>query len=230
MVPRMKIRSRMFLLFVGTGLLIFIAAIAYLSARYRNFTFEKTKDLAVEQVTRYSAEVRAHLDYDMGVARTMARTLESFSHLPYDEIAPLMENFLTGILAGHRSYIDVFGQWELNHIDPTYQKKHGRLRISYHRKNADIVKLTDTLNVLEEDKGIYDLPVLLFIYHGECPSFSGQDPRRRHSGIHRHHPVFQGREIHRPDRDGHPPGHLSGNHPPDPGTCIRTTIAPIPCC
>lgn len=152
----MPIRSKMFLLIVGITVLIYSLAVGYISIRYKNMALDNSKRLARAQVERHASAVSATLNHDIGVARTMAQVMYSLRHKPLHETEPLLDTFLINVLRQNPLYIDVFQQWELNHIDPQYDKPHGRLRISFYNSGEKIVKLREVLDTLKPDQGIYN--------------------------------------------------------------------------
>jgi len=151
-----KLKSKMFLFILSTTVLIYIAALGSISITFRERALKDIMEIADLHAKESAFLVQSRLNEYFGAARTLSHTFEKMDSFSENQRESVSEMILRNVLVRNPEYIAAFLQWELQHIDPDYNKPYGRKRKSLYREAGQILKTDDILDLEGDDTtGIY---------------------------------------------------------------------------
>lgn len=147
---RLPLRRKMILFLIPTALFVFGGALGYITFQERNRAIEDTKQLANITAEKYANEIKTELNIDANIARGVAQSIHSFSEISEPDRTRIYKKSLWNVLKGNSQMLSFWLFFELNAIDPNYNKEHGRVGLTYYRDQFNNIKFsTDTLDTGE---------------------------------------------------------------------------------
>jgi len=151
-----KLKSKMFLFILSTTVLIYIAALGSISITFRKRALKDIMEIADSHAKVSAFLVQSRLNEYFGATRTLSHTFEEMDSLSENQRESISEMILRNVLVRNPEYIATFLQWELQHIDPDYNKPYGRKRKSLYREAGQILIKDEILDIEGDDtSGIY---------------------------------------------------------------------------
>ncbi len=143
----------MLLFILGTALLTFLTTFGYISYNLRKTAIREAKQLAGTYAHLKANDVKARLNEDIAVARTMADILNNYVDKPSEERDSLTANLLESVLRSTPKYEAVFMSWELSAIDSTWKLPYGRQRLNYYTRNGQLQTSSELANTEGDTPG-----------------------------------------------------------------------------
>jgi len=144
---KLKIRDKLLLYILGTSVIIYSVAFAYvfniMVTDARTNAFELTNEIA----EKYASVASSELNQDVVVARSIKNAHFSYPLADPQERAEFFDPILDQTLRNYPKYMSVWTTWELNSIDENYTKSYGRSRVAYYRYDGMISKRVDTVDM-----------------------------------------------------------------------------------
>ncbi len=131
---RLPLRNRLLLIILSTVTIIYTIGIGYISIRYKENAKEDALKLIQSVANEKATMIKANMDHDFAISRSMAQSMLVIEESEFSGKQDLQFSILTNILKSNPNYIASFLQWELNDIDPNYNKSHGRRRYLSYRQ------------------------------------------------------------------------------------------------
>jgi methyl-accepting chemotaxis protein len=147
---RMKIRIKMLLSVVLIASLVLIFSTGYLTNRLRDISLKSAIQITNTQAREHSNLIKASLDNEMGMARSLAQSFSNFRSIPQDKIEENTERVLEAVAKENPDFLSVWVSWELYVTDPNWNKTFGRTSITYYREN-DLLKYSKELKNVQGD-------------------------------------------------------------------------------
>lgn len=149
---KMKIGTKALILISSVTLIIFSAAIGYITIKSNRLALNDAMELSDAYAREYANLVTTNLNVDMNTARTMAEVFIGYKGVPYDSRTNIYTDILRNIAIENRDFLSVWANWELQAIDSNYIKPFGRARFTIYRdENGNILYYSDTLNLDGDD-------------------------------------------------------------------------------
>ncbi len=148
----MKLSAKIMIFVLSTTIVIFIATVSYIAIKSRDFTLENTKRLTDSYSREYAYLIKAELDVDLDVARTLAHSFLGQEAIPPELRKQVYNEMLIKVYENHFNYLAVWANWELFAYEPDYPSSYGRARSIVHIENDEISITEDTLDVADEDE------------------------------------------------------------------------------
>ena len=152
MLKNFTIRRKMMLFILGITIIIYVITLGFISYNLRKSAIGEAKKLADSYAQEKANEVKAIIDEDLAVARTMANAIEGISSLPEEDRQQQRKEFLDKVLRTYPKYDATWMSTELKFIDPTWQEDYGRERFNSYLEN-NVVKSSLELAELDGSKG-----------------------------------------------------------------------------
>ncbi len=106
---------------------IFAFTIVYLGINVRNQT-KKNSKIIVDQYTKgFAVEIQGLCNEALGVTRTLVNAVSENKDFTINEINPNAKTILSKTLLNNPDFLSVWFDWEVNVINPSYNKKNGRI-------------------------------------------------------------------------------------------------------
>jgi len=143
---RLRLKGKILLPILVSFTIIYAIALGYVSTNMRKMAQDNSRDL-IRTTTR---EYRNMIQNDLNRVRVSTVTLRDiFSR--YEKFSPetreqFFDEALYAALENNKQYLSVFLIWELNAIQPGYNKKNGRIRNVLFRLNNEISYLKETVD------------------------------------------------------------------------------------
>ena len=151
MYKRMNIRMKMMFLILGTSILIYVISLGYISFQFRASAIKEAKGLVSTYTYKMSNEVKAHMNEDLAVARTMAATLVQYKNEPAEVRKELQSAMMRGIMKRYPEYEALWLSWELSAIDPDWNQPYGRERVTFFYKDNQIEESVERVEMDGKD-------------------------------------------------------------------------------
>ncbi len=143
----MKIRSKILLSVLVVTSIAYSFSMGYLILKLRNTSLRDSYQKADLYASESAGLIRSFLNTDMDVSRTMAHTFRFFRKIPQNQRADFFIKMIHGIAVENPNFLSVWGSWEINALDSSYKKPHGRHRYTYYRENGVLKYKEETLNL-----------------------------------------------------------------------------------
>ncbi|MCK4663482.1 MAG: bacteriohemerythrin [Bacteroidales bacterium] len=135
---KLGIKSKMLIFIISTSLLIYIAAIGYISINSRQMAFEDATKFADSYTREYASKIEAILNSDMAKVRTLAHSVLKYRKIPLEERKSLHSDMYDGVINNNPHFLALWDSWELSNIDSTWNKSYGRYVIEFWREENKI--------------------------------------------------------------------------------------------
>jgi PAS domain S-box-containing protein len=131
----------------------YAVSVGYLVIKLSKISLREAYEKA-DIIARESANlVRTSLNHDMDISRTMVHAMSNFREIPESQRADVFTSMIYGIAIENPSILSIWGSWELNALDKSYNKPFGRQRYTYYREDGAIKYQEQRLNTEGDDIG-----------------------------------------------------------------------------
>ena len=148
----LTIRQKMMYLIVGLTVVVYVISLGYISIQLRANAIVEAKQLAVTYANQKANEIKAVLDEDMAIARSMADAIESYIQLEKPTRDFLRESLLKNVLEDNPKYDATWMSWQYKWIDSKWKQDYGRERFTVF-SDKGTVKTTTVLAELDGSLG-----------------------------------------------------------------------------
>jgi methyl-accepting chemotaxis protein len=153
MLNNLTIRKKLILVVLGLTVLTYLLTVGYFSLNLRNNAIKQAEKLANSHASQKANAIKAIIDEDMAIARSMALTIKDYAALPRADMNLLREAMMVDILKEYPKYDAVWMSWELSAIDTNYTKTYGRERVNFYERNGIIQSSQELANLDGDDIG-----------------------------------------------------------------------------
>jgi PAS domain-containing protein/HAMP domain-containing protein len=148
----MKINAKMLVYILTTSMLIFIASVGYLTIKSRQLVLEEAREVANKNAHEYANLIKSELTSDYNITKTLAQTGQAFQSLPWKDWNKIFMEQQLHVITENPHYLAVATSWELNYIDPEWDKPFGRYLNGWVRDpNGSITQVELRLNLDGDD-------------------------------------------------------------------------------
>lgn len=141
------IRGKMLFYILVTSVLIYSAAVGYISIYARKTATDEVKEVTNSYALEYAYKVKADLDADFSVAVTLAHLAQNYKKTAWKHFIKTYQETQQTIIQFHPEYLSVATSWELAKTDSLWKKPYGRKLMGYYRENNEIRSLYKELNM-----------------------------------------------------------------------------------
>jgi len=122
----MKINAKMLAYILITSMLIFIASVGYLTIKSRQLILTEAREVANKNAHEYANQIKSELTSDYNITKTLAQAGQAFQSLPWNQWNKIFLEEQLHVITENPHYLAVATSWELNYIDPEWDKPYGR--------------------------------------------------------------------------------------------------------
>ena len=145
---KLKLRGKLTLSITAAFFITYVVIAGYIIINTQQKAVDDAKHIAKQYALRNANESKALLMRDLGVANAMVADLKQYFSSNDSIRSEAVLKLLSGIATHDERYHSSWVSIELNAIDPSWGKNHGRKRYSVYR-NLDYV--VDSLNLEKDD-------------------------------------------------------------------------------
>ena len=156
---RRSLRFRIFLSIFIVISVIYIGATSSILFNVQKIFIKNYTSETQKNIISSSEYFNSIFNGDVEVLRTIKNVVEALhEENEYDELIVNQRIIINNIIEQTPNLLSIAINWEINAIDSTYKKTHGRYRYLYHWKDGKIVEKIDTLDIdAEQIGGLYYL-------------------------------------------------------------------------
>lgn len=125
MLSNLSIRQRMMVLILGTTLISYLVIFGFIISSVRKKALEEGQKTAIMAAEKKANEVKAQLDDDMAVARTLVDGLTELLTLPDNLQDDHIKGYFTKVLRNNPNYDHVWSLIDLKYLDPNWGDRIG---------------------------------------------------------------------------------------------------------
>ncbi|HAN18348.1 MAG: hypothetical protein A2X13_04385 [Bacteroidetes bacterium GWC2_33_15] len=151
---KLKINQKIQLFIISSSIIIYIIAIGYISLNARKMAYADAIEVTNQIVQKSANEIKASLDADLSMVNTLATAFVTYKEMPIDKWQSLVTKMYGSIFKNAPHIYSIWDSWELNAVDPNYNKPTGRFVIIYWREK-EIIKNNFEYRSLEGDPVLY---------------------------------------------------------------------------
>ncbi len=129
-LSQLKLNTKLVIYVVSVILLVFIFIFAFIGIRIKPVLIGGIEKIADNNVGKYANLFKSYLSEDMQISRTIADNLETFLPLTPAERMKSTEAIIQRVYKKHPNYRAIYVSWERRFVDPNWNKKYGRIRMS----------------------------------------------------------------------------------------------------
>ncbi|MEE4197759.1 MAG: GAF domain-containing protein [Bacteroidales bacterium] len=143
----MKIKTKLLLYILATSILIFIAIVGYITIKSQNLALTETQKVATTTAKEYANIIKSELSADFKTVKTLAQSGQAYHTLGWDEWNTVFLEQQRNVILENPHFLAVATSWELQYIDPEWEKPHGRYLNGWVREqDGNIQQLEARLN------------------------------------------------------------------------------------
>lgn len=152
----MNIKSKMLVYILLVSSVIYVLAVGYISFKLKNNSLQNAEDKIDAIARQYASTVKADLNVDMIMSRGLAQSLETFHGQPISQWKEKNNEIMINMMKKNPRFLSVWANWELNAVQPGYNKLDGRQRLTYYRSKGDIAYKEEILDTTASfERGAY---------------------------------------------------------------------------
>ncbi len=150
----LSLKHKMQLFLIGISVIIYATAIGYISASAKKASYKQAVALVDSYAEKYANEIQGQMNQYMTTVRTLAKSFLTYADMSREEWDPLFVKMYEYVYADNPDIYTLWDSWELNKIDSTYTKPHGRMSNEFHMRDGSMI-YNQSLRSLEGDNAIY---------------------------------------------------------------------------
>ncbi|MGM0550431.1 MAG: GAF domain-containing protein [Bacteroidota bacterium] len=151
---KLKIQQKIQFFIIAATIIIYIAAIGYISLQARKMAFSDATKVTNKQVEATANEIEKQLTANLEVVSTLAHAMQNYAQLPEEEWKALYNKMYRDVMENNHQIYSLWDSWELSAIDPEWDKPYGRYTNTFWRENGQILHKVE-MRSLEGDPPLY---------------------------------------------------------------------------
>ncbi|MBU8893621.1 MAG: HAMP domain-containing protein, partial [Bacteroidales bacterium] len=151
---KLKIQQKIQLFIISASIIIYVSAVGYISFKARKMAYNDAVKITTGHVHEAAKEIKATLDADMMLVKTLSEAFHTYKYMPTEQWKDLFSKMYNEIFISNPQIYSLWDSWELNAIDPEWDKPTGRFVIIYWREDG-VIKSNWELRSLDEDPELY---------------------------------------------------------------------------
>jgi len=135
---KLKIQQKIQIFIISSTIVIYLIAVGYISLNARKMAYNDATELTNLHVQEAAKNIKAQLDADMMVVKTLTDAFYLYKEYPKDEWQDLVHKIYFNVFKNNPHIYGLWDSWELGFIDKNYDKPYGRVCHTYWRENGSI--------------------------------------------------------------------------------------------
>ncbi len=150
---KLKIRVKLLLSILLIASITYAVSIGYLINKLQSISLRDSYEKADLSAKSSANLVRSHMNHDMDLSRGMVHSMHNFRQMPQNQRVEFFKDIIYGMAKENPNLVSVWGSWEINALDSTYTKTHGRHRFTMFNDKGELQYQEATLNLDGDDIG-----------------------------------------------------------------------------
>ncbi|MCF8229686.1 MAG: GAF domain-containing protein [Bacteroidales bacterium] len=153
---RLKLRTRLLIYILSATAVIYVGALLYIVFNTKKALVDESISYVNATAEKNANRVKDDLDVDITICRTIASAYLGYKDIPKAKRVKIYNDMLKNVLLNDNHFVSFWVSWELNAIDPDYDREHGRERYTYYRDGDQLIYQEEVLETnVEQVSGIY---------------------------------------------------------------------------
>jgi methyl-accepting chemotaxis protein len=150
----LKIQQKIQLFIIGASIIIYAFVLGYISIKVRETAYNDAIDKTDSYAQMVAKDIKSRLDADLAIVKTLAEAYKTYKLLPDEQWKQLFYEMYQEVFINNPHIYSLWDSWELNAIDPQWDKPTGRYVIIFWRENGQVKSNTE-LRSLDGDPELY---------------------------------------------------------------------------
>lgn len=143
----MNLKAKMMLWLLSSMILVVSGTIGYISFNAREMAYKDATKMVDAISAKFAKLTETNLNKDFNIVKNLSHVFSNYHTLNDSLRTKIYRDIQLEVLKQNPDFLSLWLHWELNAIDTTYTKTHGRVRNTYYRE-GDYIKLNvDTMNL-----------------------------------------------------------------------------------
>ncbi|MGM0408960.1 MAG: PDC sensor domain-containing protein, partial [Bacteroidota bacterium] len=151
---KLKIQQKIQLFIISSSIIIYIVAVGYISYNARKMAYNDAIKITNNQVQESAKDIKARFDAQFSAVLAISHAFKVYKDFEKDEWQDLIHKMYTNIFKNNPDIYALWDSWELNTIDPEWDKPYGRISHSFWRDNG-VIKDNVEMRSLDGDSKLY---------------------------------------------------------------------------
>ena len=151
---KLKIQQKIQLFIITSSIVIYLVAVGYISFNARRMAYKDATEVTNRHAHEAAKDIKAKLDADLTLVKTLADAFHTYKYLPSEQWKDLFTKMYDEVFRNNPHIYSLWDSWELNAIDPEWDKPTGRFVIIFWRENG-IIKSNHEFRSLDGDPELY---------------------------------------------------------------------------
>jgi len=154
MKRRFSLNTKMILLILSTTIIIYAAAIGWISINARKMAYHDAKEITNEYAANYASKIETTLERDLTFVKSLAQSFSLYHTKDQFERESLILELYKDLYKNNPQFFAIWDSWELSKTDPTWGLPYGRSVHEVFRENDKVISNITTKS-LDGDPGDY---------------------------------------------------------------------------
>ena len=143
----------MLIYILSASILIYVIAIGYITFKSGRLALDQVTAVANTKAQESANLIKSRIDVYLNICKTLAETGKNYQVIPFEQMDTLYLEAQKNVLKEYPEFISVATSFELNAIDTSWKKSHGRKLTGWFRGKNNIIKyFKKRLNLESDDK------------------------------------------------------------------------------
>ncbi len=150
-----KLRTKLLIYILSTTTIIFAATLIFVVVKTKRISEDSALRFVDANAREFANVIKSELEGDFAACRSLAMSFSSYRLIPDKERTPIYNQSLKNVLLNNPQFVSVWTDWELNNIDPTYKREHGRESFTFYKEGKEIKYTNEITDTIDNPSGIY---------------------------------------------------------------------------
>lgn len=155
MTFRLRIRSKILVLILGSGILIYSFSILFISLKIKKNAYNDATKYIDAYISENANITKGEFTADMITVRTLAQAFKNYTVLPQAKRSEIVKAMYEGVFIQNPQFYALWDSWELQFIDPNWKLPYGRYVENFWR-DGETIKNEHELRNTDGDTGDYE--------------------------------------------------------------------------
>ncbi|MBU8893620.1 MAG: GAF domain-containing protein [Bacteroidales bacterium] len=151
---KLSLKNKMQLFLISLSVAIYVIAIGYISVNAKKTAYNDSVELVNSNAEKFAFKIQTDLNEYMSVVRTLANAFKVYPDMPREQWDPLFIKMYDKIFNDNPMFYKLWDSWELNAIDPNWDRPTGRITNVFSRVNGSVLQKQDVRST-EGDNAVY---------------------------------------------------------------------------
>ncbi|MFO8234523.1 MAG: GAF domain-containing protein [Bacteroidales bacterium] len=147
----MKIKSKMLIYILVTSAIIYIVAIGFVTIKSRQLALNQVTNVTNAQARESANLIKSKLEVYLNITKTLAKSVEDYKIIPFPYLDTLYLEAQRNVIEEYPEFYAVGTSFELNAIDTSWEKDHGRRLTGWFRGENGVIQYLEKEQNLEGD-------------------------------------------------------------------------------